>query len=78
MNKRPAQCQRVIDWLTSHDELTTLEAITEIGVLRLSARISELKDDGFLFGCRWKEITNRYGETCRIKAYKLLKEGKNE
>lgn len=74
MNKRPAQCQRVIDWLKEHSELTTLEAITELGVLRLSARISELKDDGFLFDCRWKEITNRYGEKCKIKAYSLAKE----
>ena len=38
------QCQMIIDYLKKYKSITPLEAIRDLGVYRLSARIKDLKD----------------------------------
>lgn len=42
-HKRPKQTERVLDYMRRHGSITTLDAILDLGVLRLASRISELK-----------------------------------
>lgn len=70
-NKRPTQCQRIIRYIEDFGSITTLEAFTELGVVRLGARISELRKGGVPIVGKNEAVKNRYGEQCHIKRYFL-------
>ena len=57
------QRDRVLDWLRTNGELTTREAVTELNVMRLTKRISELRRDGIGIKTEWRTSTNgaKYG-----------------
>lgn len=57
------QRDRVLDWLRTHGELTTREAVTELNVMSLTKRISELRRDGIGIKTEWRTSTNgaKYG-----------------
>lgn len=42
-----SQTDRVLAWLQSHDGLTPAQAYEHIGSLRLAARVSELREQGY-------------------------------
>lgn len=74
-NSNPTQCSRILDYIAEHGGITPLEAMQELGVFRLASRISEMRKDGYAINCEWIKVTNRWGETCRVKRYSLAKEG---
>ncbi len=41
------QKQLVLDWFARHKELTTRQAVTELGIMSLPKRIEELRHDGY-------------------------------
>ena len=45
-NSRPTQCDRIKKYIEDFGSITTLEAFTELGVVRLGARISEMRANG--------------------------------
>ncbi len=61
--------QRTYDYMKKHKGITTLQANTELGETRLSARIFELKDKGVYILDEWVQCKNRYGESCLVKKY---------
>ena len=72
-NKRPTQCDRLIDYLKKHEKgITQVEASNELGILRLASRISELRDEGFCIAKDMVLVTNRYGEKCKVARYRLI------
>lgn len=68
-NKRPTQCERIIKYINDFGSITTLEAFTELGVVRLGARISEMRKEGYEIKGKQECVLNRYGEKCYIKRY---------
>lgn len=68
-NSRPTQCDRIKKYIEDFGSITTLEAFTELGVVRLGARISEMRADGVPIEDKPETVTNRYGEKCHIKRY---------
>lgn len=70
-NKRPTQCDKVIQYIKDFGSITTLEAVIDLGILRLGARISELRARGIKITDKWENVTNRYGEKTEIKRYYL-------
>jgi hypothetical protein len=70
-----AQNTRLLEWLQSHNTITTLEATHELGIQRISERVRELEDEGYPI---WHEaqvvVPNRYGQTCHVTRYHLLEE----
>ena len=44
--------QRVFDYMSDFGSITTLQAFTDLGESRLSARIFELREKGFTFPAR--------------------------
>lgn len=70
-NNKPKQAQRVLDYIREHGSITQLEALNELGVMRLASRISNLKKQGYTFDSKFVSVRNRYGETCRVKQYSL-------
>lgn len=67
------QCNRIMEYIEQHGSITQMEALNELGVMRLASRISELRRKGYMIGSSVETVKNRYGETCRVKRY--IKEG---
>ena len=65
------QNDRVYEYLTKYGTITSLEAITELGVTRLASRIAELKSMGHNITGQMITVKNRFGENVRVKEYKL-------
>ena len=76
-NSRPTQTQRVLEYINNHGGITQIEALQDIGVLRLASRVSELRKNGHKITCEWVNVLNRYGEKCRVKRYTLAEAEKN-
>lgn len=51
--------------------ITTLEAFRELGTTSLASHIMRLKRKGYQITSKWIDVSNRYGQTCRIKLYTL-------
>lgn len=68
------QCERIIRHLQDYGTITSLEAISEYGILRLASRISDLKKQGYLITSEFKTGKNRYGEPTHYSVYQLVKE----
>lgn len=71
------QTKRVLDYMSEFGWITQFEALKELGIMRLSARISELISMGVIIEKDWHEIINRYGEVVRVRKYRL-KESQDE
>lgn len=70
-NSNPTQCARVLEYIEEHGGITQFEALQDLGVMRLASRISNLKKEGYRITDEWVDVKNRFGETCRVKRYKL-------
>lgn len=68
MNK---QCQRVLEYMQQHGEITQKEAPNELGIMRLASRISDLKKRGVPVQTERRRVMNRWGEKCFIAVYRL-------
>lgn len=66
-----SQNQRILEYMREHGSITQLEALTELGVMRLASRISELRRAGYAISSEVVTVKNRYNEKCCIKKYKL-------
>lgn len=69
---KDTQNTRLIRHLIEHKKITSLEAINRFGITRLSARIYDLKKDGYIFDCKPITVRNRYGEKIRVTEYTLV------
>lgn len=67
------QCDRVLQHLQDHGSISTLEGITEYGILRLASRINDLKRRGIAISSETKTGKNRYGEKVHYSVYRLVR-----
>jgi hypothetical protein len=70
------QNDRILRHLKDFGSITSLEAITEYGILRLASRINDLKRMGYPIVSETKTGKNRYDETTHYSVYKLADGGK--
>lgn len=68
---KPTQCQMVLEYMRLFGSINPLEAIRDIGCMRLASRINDLKDQGFAIGRRMKTSKNRYGKNVSFAEYYL-------
>lgn len=73
MNKA-TQNQRIMNYMREFGSITQLQALSDLGVMRLASRISDLRRSGYQIKSRTEAVKNRYGEVCHIKAYSIEKE----
>lgn len=71
---KPTQNQRILDYIEEFGGITQFEALSELGVMRLASRVSDLKRQGFPIVSKVVPVKNRYGEVCHIKSYSLQSE----
>lgn len=65
------QCERVLKYMHDFGSITHLQAVADLGVQRLAARVSDLKAAGYQINSRWVKGKNRYGEPTRFVEYSL-------
>lgn len=67
--KEISQVDMVISHINEYGSITPLEAMREYGIMRLAARINDLKSAGFDINSKCVFRRNRYGEKVRVKQY---------
>lgn len=69
------QTQRILDYMRQFGSITAIDAVRDLGVLRLAARISDLKKEGYDIISEQQAVRNRFGETCYVAKYSERREG---
>lgn len=65
------QVERIIRHMEDHGSITSLDAMTEYGIMRLASRINDLKAMGFNVKRVMESAKNRYGEPVSYARYYL-------
>lgn len=73
---KPTQNQRIIEYIEQFGSITQIDALRDIGCMRLASRISDLRRLGYNIVSDIVPVKNRYGETCHIKRYRFGEEQK--
>jgi hypothetical protein len=74
--KKITQQDRIINYLNDYCTITPLQAMRDLGCYRLSARIFDLKENGYNIDTKMVEVKNRYGGTTKVAEYSLaIKQG---
>lgn len=70
---KATQAERILDYMERFGSITQLQAISDLGVMRLASRISDLKKQGFPIKSEVVAVKNRFEEDCYIKRYSLAR-----
>ena len=65
------QIERIEQYMRDFGGITQLEALRDLGVMRLASRISDMRRSGIRITSKTIQVRNRYGEICHIKRYEL-------
>lgn len=66
------QTDRILKYMRDFGSITQLEAMQDIGCMRLAARIADLKRDGHAIRREMETSKNRYGEDTSYARYRLV------
>lgn len=70
-----SQETRLLEYLKTHDAgIKPLEALQELGIYRLSARIKDLRDHGYNIVTNKVGVETAHGGTAWVAEYRLVKE----
>jgi len=64
-----SQKKRLMQWFRNGLKITSLQALDELGILQLSARLCELENIGVPISRERIQIVNRYGQDVRVMRY---------
>lgn len=65
------QCERILKYLSDFGSITSAEAMTDLGVMRLASRINDLRKEGYPIVREMEHGKNRYGEKTSYARYRL-------
>ena len=65
------QHKAILDYLEAHGSITPMEAFSDLGITKLSTRISEMIRRGYKFRKVPVEGKIRYGEPVRFMKYEM-------
>ena len=65
------QEERILKYMQDFGSITPLQALDDLGVMRLGARIYDLKRAGHMISRRMVTRKNRYGEAVSFAEYRL-------
>lgn len=71
---KATQCDKVLEYMRQFGSITQLEALADIGCMRLASRISDLRHQGIAIGRRTRYGKNRYGDDVTFAEYYLLED----
>lgn len=65
------QTERILKYINDFGSITSLQAMQDLGVMRLASRITDLKQAGYEIDSEYVHSKNRYGEPMKYKKYYL-------
>ena len=65
------QCEQVLKYMQDFGSITPLQALADLGVYRLGARVYDLRQDGYIISRRMVTAKNRYGKPVSFAEYRL-------
>lgn len=68
------QCERILFYLRHFGSITQLDAMRDLGIMRLASRVSDLRKQGVDIKSETVAVKNRMGENCYIKRYYIEEE----
>lgn len=71
---KSTQCVKVLEYMRQFGSITQIQALQDIGCMRLASRISDLRSQGYAIGRRIKTSKNRYGDSVSFAEYYLIEE----
>ena len=63
------QAERILKYINDFGSITSLQAMQDLGVMRLASRITDLKQAGYEIDSEYVHSKNRYGEPMKYKRY---------
>lgn len=63
------QTERLLSYFEEHQTITAVEALTELGIMRLASRVNDLKRQGHRFSKKMISVRNRWNEKCNVAEY---------
>jgi hypothetical protein len=72
---KETQTQKILSYMRQFGSITPLDAVRDLGVMRLAARISDLRKEGYDIVSEQHAVKNRFGETCYVAKYSERREG---
>lgn len=70
MNQR----QLILNYIREFGSITPMQAFADLGITKLSTRISEMKRDGINIKVDSVQQKNRYGKTITFSKYSMMEE----
>lgn len=70
MNQR----QLILNYIRDFGSITPMQAFADLGITKLSTRISEMKRDGINIKVDSVQQKNRYGKTITFSKYSMVEE----
>lgn len=68
---KKTQNDRVVEYLQEYGSITALQAMRDLGVMRLASRIHDLRNEGYDFDVQDVAVKNRYGTKSYIAKYSI-------
>jgi hypothetical protein len=64
------QCEKILDYMDRFGSISPVEAFSDLGVMRLAARISDIENSGVAIEREMETSKNRYGEKVHYMRYR--------
>ena len=74
MATRKTQCEMVLDWLEHRGPIDPLKALDQLGILRLGARIWDLRQEGHEIERVMTPQLSGTGRVRRVATYRLVRD----
>lgn len=65
------QNEKVLNYMEKFGSITQLEALSDLGIMRLASRISDLKKQDYKIKKEMVKSKNRFGENVQFARYSL-------
>ena len=65
VDHKPTQNERILNYINIFGSITQLDALQDLGVMRLASRISDLRSLGYPIISNTEVVKNRFGEIGR-------------
>lgn len=72
--EKVTQCRRILAYIEDFGSITQMQALSDLGCMRLASRISDLKRMGIPVRKRTVSSKNRYGEKVSFAEYYIQQE----
>lgn len=71
---KASQNAKIVSYMKRFGSITPLQAVADVGCMRLASRINDLKRLGHNIRTEYVSGTNRFGDTTRYARYSLIEE----